>query len=101
VYLELETEEGVPAGPAIDMAFLCYEEDGVSAYVWAEKGGRLEKRPVTLGEVDPMTGAVQILEGLSAEDYIAFPDETLCQVGAATTRKIAAEETQPAEGGVA
>lgn len=101
VYLELELEEGAFAGPAIDQSFICYEEDGVTAYVWAEKRGNLEKRPVTLGEVDPMTGAVQILEGLTAEDYIAFPDETLCQVGADTTREMAAEETQPVEGGVA
>jgi len=98
VYMELELPEGEPAGPAIDMAFVCYEEDGLSAYVWAEKSGRLEKRSVILGEMDPMTGAVTILVGLTAEDYIAFPDSELCSPGAPTTHEFVVAETQAAEG---
>ena len=101
VYLELEVEEGTFTGPAIDMSFICYEEDGVTAYVWAENRGRLEKRSVTLGEMNPMNGTVQILEGLTAEDYIAFPDPNLCTEGAHTTREQAVMETVPAEGEVA
>lgn len=94
VYMELEQEAGEQAGIGLDMSFVCYEEDGVSAYVWAENRGRLEKRPVTLGEADPMAGTVAVLEGLTAEDYIAFPDETLCTPGAPTTHTFVAEETQ-------
>ena len=101
VYLELAVEEGTFTGPAIDMSFVCYEEDGITAYVWAEHRGKLEKRTVVLGEIDPMTGAVEILEGLSPEDYIAFPDEALCRSGAPTTREMVAEEVPAAEGGVA
>lgn len=96
VYLELETPENGFTGPAIDAAFICYEEDGVTAYVWAESRGKLEKRSVTLGELDPMTGAVQIITGLSAEDYIAFPDEALCRPGAPTTHEYTAEQPQAA-----
>ena len=95
VYLELETQESDFTGPVIDMAFVCYEEDG-SAYLWAESRGKLEKRAVTLGESDPMTGTVQILTGLTLEDYIAFPDEELCKSGAPTTHEYAAEQTQAA-----
>ena len=96
VYMELEVEAGSFTGPAINMAFLCYEEDG-TAYVWAENRDRLEKRRVTLGETDPMTGAVQILDGLTEEDYIAFPDPELCTPGAPTTHEFVAEETQAPE----
>lgn len=95
VYLELETQESDFTGPVIDMAFVCYEEDG-SAYLWAESRGKLEKRAVTLGESDPMTGTVQILTGLTLEDYIAFPDEELCKSGAPTTHEYTVDETQAA-----
>ena len=98
VYMELETEEGETAAVSISGAFLCYNEDG-SAYVWAEKGGKLEKRAVTLGEYNPMQDTCEILEGLTEEDYIAFPDGELCVEGVPTTHDLVVEETQ-AEGGV-
>ena len=101
VYLELEAEETETGGVAISSAFVCYEEDG-STYVWAEKGRKLEKRAVTLGEYNPMNDTQQITHGLTEEDYIAFPDPELCQEGAPTTHDQAAEETQGAdvEGGI-
>ena len=70
--LHLTSKTAAASGLSLDMAFLCYEEDG-SAYVWAEKRGRLEKRPVTLGSINDMQGTVEILSGLTEEDYIAFP----------------------------
>ena len=85
LYIRLETEEGQPAGIPISSAFLCYAEDG-SAFVWAEHKGKLEKRPVTLGEYNAMTDAQEILSGISLKDYLAFPDET-CQEGVSTTRE--------------
>jgi HlyD family secretion protein len=100
LYIKLAAEEGQPQGIPVGSAFVCYEEDG-SAYVWAENKGKLEKRPVILGEYNPMTDAQEILSGISAEDYIAFPDEQ-CREGAATTREEpVAEETDAAEGEVA
>ena len=97
VYLELETDEEESSALSIDGAFLCYAEDG-SNYVWAENNGKLEKRAVTVGEYDYMRGTVEILEGLTEADYIAFPNEELCVEGAPTTH---AEPVQDAEGGVA
>ena len=86
VYLELDLgEEDTPAGPSISGAFLCYNEDGTT-YVWAERNGKLEKRAVVTGEMDYMRNTVEILEGLTEEDYIAFPDPELCVEGAPTTR---------------
>ncbi len=100
LYIRPETEEGQPQGIPVGSAFVCYDEDG-SAYVWAENRGKLEKRPVTLGEYNPMTDAQEILSGISLEDYIAFPDEQ-CREGASTTREEPAPvETEAAEGEVA
>ena len=96
VYLELAAEEGENSGVPVSMSFLCYEEDG-SAYVWAEDRGKLEKRTVTLGEMNDMMGTVEILEGLTEDDYIAFPDPELCREGAATTHsEPVQEEAEPA-----
>ena len=85
VYLEIDNgEEEVPNYPSISSAFICYDDDGAT-YVWAENAGKLEKRPVTVGEYDFMTDTMEILEGLTEEDYIAFPDPELCVEGASTT----------------
>ena len=84
VYMEPDTGTDAPAGLAIGSWFICYEENS-SAYVWAENRSRLEKRAVTLGEYDPMTDTVVITGGLTEEDYIAFPDASLCVEGAPTT----------------
>ena len=100
VYMELETEEGSSAALSVGGAFICYEEDG-SAYVWAEKGGRLEKRVVTLGEYNMMRDTYEILSGLTEEDYIAFPDMELCVEGAPTTHDQVVQETVPAGNEVA
>ena len=76
-------------------AFICFEEDG-SAYVWAEKSGKLEKREVTLGDYNMMTDCYAVLDGLTENDYIAFPDGELCVAGAKTTREAGAGEDDQA-----
>ena len=56
--------------------YLCDIEG--NPYVWAQgTGGKLEKRNVTLGDYDEMMDTYVIESGLTADDYIAFPDETL------------------------
>ena len=97
VYLEIATEEGTAAGLPVSMAFICYDDDG-NAYVWAESRKRLEKRAVTLGNTNDMTGTVEIVSGLTEADFIAYPDPELCREGAATTHSTPVEE--PAEGEV-
>ena len=99
VYLELYAEEGEKTGVSVSSAFICYNEDG-TAYVWAESTrGKLEKRPVTLGEYNFMNDTMEVLEGLTEEDYIAFPDGELCQEGAPTTREFTAEDAAEGEVG--
>ena len=97
VYLEVDTGEEETGALAISSTFICYEEDG-TAYVWAEKNGKLEKRGVITGEYNYMLDTMEILQGLTEEDYIAFPDGELCVEGAATTRT---EPEMDNEGGVA
>ena len=98
VYLELYAEEGETAGVSVSSAFICYEEDG-SAYVWAENRGKLEKRTVTLGEYNFMNDTMEVLEGLTEEDFLAFPDMELCRVGAPTTHDLAVDEADGSEVG--
>lgn len=57
-------------------------------YVWVENAfGRLEKREVTLGAYDEYLDQYEILEGLTLEDHIAFPEDDLKE-GARTTKDI-------------
>ena len=96
VYLELDSGEEETSGLSVSAAFIAYDEEG-NAYVWAEKNGKLEKRTVVVGEYNFMTDTIEVLEGLTEEDYIAFPDETVCVAGAPTTHD---EPVMEEEGGV-
>ena len=84
VYLELDADEEEQKDISISSAFIAYDDEG-NPYVWAEKNGKLEKRTVVLGEYDFMTDAMEILEGLTEGDYIAFPDPEFCAEGVSTT----------------
>ena len=61
-------------------AWYLVDIDGSSARVWARDGrGRLENRAVTLGAYDEWLDQYEITEGLSLDDYIAFPREELTE----------------------
>ena len=96
VYLALDSGEDL-TGLRLSSAFVAFNDDG-SAYVWAEKNGKLEKRTVTLGAYDDMTDTYAVTDGLSESDYVAYPDEN-CVEGAATTREEPADTTpeEPAD----
>ena len=99
VYIQPEVS-GESQGLSISDAFISYDDNG-EAFVWMESRGKLKKQSVTLGEYDMMLGTIQILEGLTEDDYIAFPDPELCAEGVPTTRQnTAAEDAVVAEGGV-
>ncbi len=98
LYIELDSGDDSATGLSISSAFICYDEDG-SAYVWAENRGKLEKRSVSVGEYNPMLDTIEILEGLTEQDFIAFPDEELCVAGAATTHEYIEEEVPEGEVG--
>lgn len=94
VYIQVDTGEQEISGLSLSSFFVVWDEDG-STYVWAEKNGKLEKRPVVLGDYDPMTDTYLVLEGLSETDYIAFPDPEICVEGAAATREMEGEVAMP------
>lgn len=100
VFVEVDNgtaENEAPKGLMLPEYYLTFEEgvDEAKAFVWADNGkDRLEKRYVTLGVYDDMNCTYEIVEGLTEDDFIAFPDD-LCAVGVGTTRN--PEEVQYGE----
>lgn len=79
VYIEPDNgQEDTPESDAIQLPeWYIVDADG-DPFVWAQgKNGKLEKRSVTLGDYDEMMGTYPVLVGLTADDYIAFPDDSL------------------------
>ncbi len=75
------------------------EEEGY--YVWAANADdEIEKRAVTVGAFDEMLYCYVITEGLTADDRIAFPDESI-QEGAPVTDTMPEPSTpdEPIDGG--
>ena len=67
-------------------------------FVWAaDSRDKLEKRTVVLGNYNIDTDSYEIMEGLTLEDYIAYPDAS-CKVGA-SVRYPGEEEPEDAEEG--
>ena len=78
VYIEpdLGQDDKQSSGIALPASFI-NDADG-SPWVWAQSSsGKLEKRSVTLGDHDAELDTYVVTDGLTAADYIAFPDETL------------------------
>lgn len=76
VFIEPDLGEGLSDGLHLPAAYLV--ESGAGRFVWAKNSlGKLEKRTVTVGEYNEMEDTYLIESGLSVNDYIAFPDETL------------------------
>ncbi|MBO2527211.1 MAG: RND transporter [Clostridiales bacterium] len=98
VYIEPDggqTEE--KTGLMLDASYVMgSEEEGF--FVWAANGsGKIEKRSVTVGALDEFMYQYEILDGLTAEDLIAFPDESV-QEGAPVTDIPTAQEMPMDEG---
>lgn len=101
-YAEPDTTEGLLLGqhlyvelaPAMEKEGLWIPENFLSGFstdemgnmtasVWAaDAGGKLEQRSVVLGMYDGMDFSYEILEGISAEDYLADPLDSGCVSGA-------------------
>lgn len=59
--------------------------DGDTAYVWlANTNGVLEKRTVTIGRHNEEANTYEITDGLTLDDYLAFPTDD-CKEGEKTT----------------
>lgn len=77
VFIELDMGQSeVKEGLWLNAMYMVIE--GNDAYVWASnKKDRLEKRKITLGDYDSELDEYQVLDGLTGEDYIAWPTEEL------------------------
>lgn len=77
VFVELDSGQGeTKEGLWLPGYYL--EMDGEKAYIWvANDKEKLEKKEITLGEYDANMDEYQIVEGVTPEDYIAFPQEGL------------------------
>jgi len=94
-YIELDDAEGLLLGQHVyiepDYGQEAEEESSLiqlpewylndadsNPWVWAQnEKGLLEKRSVTVGAYDEMMGTYGIEAGLTEDDFIAFPDDTL------------------------
>lgn len=78
VYIEPDYGQGEISENTMMLPSYYINEAGESAWVWARDGKeRLEKRSITLGEYDSEMDAYEVKSGLTAEDYIAAPDDSL------------------------
>ena len=98
VYIEPSDGGTVSDTMKLDASFLQGSaEEGF--WVWAEKDGKLEKRTVTVGTFDESYNTYEILNGLAAEDYIAFPADGM-EEGDPTTHTMPTEDpsAEPSDG---
>lgn len=94
-YVKLDSDEGLLLGQhvyiepdygqdeetdsnQIQLPSIYLTDTDSSAWVWAQnEKGLLEKRSVTIGEYNAEMDTYPVEDGLTADDYIAFPDESL------------------------
>lgn len=76
VYIEPDYGQEAATGMMLP-AYYIVDAD-TAPWVWAASdSGKLEKRSLSLGIYDEMLDQYEVLSGLTAQDYIAFPDDTL------------------------
>ena len=85
LYIEQDLGQGeVKEGLYLPAYFILMEEDG--NYVWKkDEKDRIRKTPVTIGEYDEANDCYEITEGLTEDDYIAFPDVNVEEGNKTTT----------------
>ncbi|MDR0890246.1 MAG: efflux RND transporter periplasmic adaptor subunit [Oscillospiraceae bacterium] len=84
VYIEPNVGQGNLQGMWLSESFVMGEEGNY--WVWAEGSDeKIEKRSISVGAYDELLGSYEIIGGLGAEDYIAFPEEAVRE-GAPTVR---------------
>lgn len=78
VFVEIDNGQGAAKEGLWLPSYYLVEIEGEKAFVWtANNKEKLEKKAVTLGEYDAEMDQYQIVEGITPQDYIAFPQEGL------------------------
>ena len=84
VYIEPSTGAAARAGIWLPAAYVVSDDSG--SYVWARDAEeKLEKRAIMLGTYDQQEDLYEIVSGLEASDFIAYPGEDLVPGGPTTT----------------
>lgn len=112
-YIELTSSEGLFLGQHVIVELAdgngksglwLYEgylmDTDSSPYVWADNNGKITKKSIKLGAYDEEIGSWEILEGLSINDYIAFPDESIREGQRTTTEYVYEEPADTFEEGM-
>ena len=88
VYVEIDNGQYKHQdGIWLNSYYIVQNDDG-TAYVWAaDSQDKMEERQVTLGEYDEELDLYEITDGLTKDDYIAFPSSDI-QAGMAAERNI-------------
>lgn len=69
-------QDEIKSGLWLPDYYICFEDE--TAYVWAANAkDKLEKREIVVGKYDENLMEYEIVTGLSANDFICFPEETL------------------------
>lgn len=81
VYIEPDFGQSEQADPnQINLPSFYIVDIDDNPYVWAQNNhGKLEKRSVTLGDYNEELDTYVVTDGLTPDDCIAFPDETLSE----------------------
>ena len=101
-HVYIEPEQGQMAGQEEGDGFYLpsyyiNDLDTESPWVWAANSkDRLEKRTLTLGNYNMDSDSYEIMDGLTLEDYIAYPDEN-CSVGARVRYPGEPDDSEPVE----
>lgn len=86
VYIEPDYGQGEKKKQEINLPEYYIVDADSDPWVWAASSkDKLEKRKIRLGYYDEFLCTYVVESGLSAEDYIAFPDET-CSAGAPVSK---------------
>ncbi len=77
VYIEPSDGESSDGGIWLDESYVIASDDG-GYFVWAaNEKDELEKRSVTVGEYNDVMGQYEILDGLTLNDRLAWPEDSL------------------------
>ena len=67
-------------------AYYIMGADSAKPYVFADRGGKIERAYITLGALDEQTNTYTVVSGIELTDYIAYPDASI-KIGMSTARE--------------
>ncbi len=86
-HIYIEKDLGLTADGSMQLpSYYIMGADTEQPYVFADKGGKIERAYLTLGEYNKQTNTYVVKSGLELTDYIAYPDASV-RIGMQTSRE--------------